>query len=71
MDKILTMGSDQNKMNVGHWLLLIVVGFLLGNLIWEAISPSPNEAVIRLSTLAVVIDLGAFHFYTVNKERDD
>jgi hypothetical protein len=62
---------SQNKLNAGHWLLLIVGGVALGNLIFESISPCPNRLVIVLWAIVATIEFGIFHFFTINKEKSD
>jgi len=62
---------SQNRMDGGHWLLLIVGGLALGNLIFEANDPCPNRIVILLHSVVMSIEFGIFHFFTVNKQRHD
>lgn len=61
----------QNKMDGGHWLLLVIGGLALGNLINEAMSPCPNRWLIILFSVIVSIEFGIFHFFTVNKQKHE
>ena len=60
-----------NKFGWGHWLLLIIGGLSLGNLICEVLAPCPSYFVIRLLSIVTVIEFGIFHFFTVNKQKHE